>query len=115
MKATWRTKKTTAVRAKAKRHAVVTKKKKERPAVESIPGTEFLSEKQRKHVKIHTKSARINVSGKRKRKVIKRLRHQKTAELEAEPQTDDVDMVQESSSGKQKRKKKSKGQGMDVD
>lgn len=115
MKATWKTKKTTAIRSKAKRHAVVTKKKKERPALESIPGTEFLSEKQRKHVKIHTKSARINVGGKRKRKVIKRLRHQKKAEVEAETQeTDDVDMEQESS-GKQKRKKKPKGQGMDAD
>ena len=34
--------------------------------------------------RIHTKSARINVSGKRKRKVIKRLRHQRKGAVEAE-------------------------------
>ena len=34
--------------------------------------------------RIHTKSARINVSGKRKRKVIKRLRHQRKVAEEEE-------------------------------
>ncbi|XP_022320199.1 uncharacterized protein LOC111122643 [Crassostrea virginica] len=108
---TWKTKKNTAVRSKAKRHAVVTKKKKARPELKSIPGTEFLSEKQKKHVKIHTKSARINVSGKRKRKVIKRLRHQRKGAVEEE---EDVDM-EHNSSVKKERKQKSKTDGMDVD
>ncbi|XP_048773536.1 uncharacterized protein LOC125678849 [Ostrea edulis] len=112
MKPTWKTKKSRLVKSKAKQNAAAVKKKQERRAVKNIPDTEFLSEKQKKHVKVHTKSARIKVSGKRKRKVLKRLKHQQKGEA---GEANDVDMGNEESSVKQRRKNKSKMEGMDVD
>ncbi|XP_061164382.1 uncharacterized protein LOC133173413 [Saccostrea echinata] len=111
MKTTWKTKKSRLVSSKAKHQASVVKKKQQKPDLKNIPGTEYLSNKQKKHVKVHTKSARIKVSGKRKRKVLKRLKHGKKRETE---EREDVDMGDESGK-KQRRKSKTKSEGMDVD